>query len=154
MKKLQMFALGAILTICFYQAKSQEITMPSEPDYRKPKLFADLPQKMNLKLTGLESLFSLAVGAPVDVSLSDNFNFQGTVVSKSDGKDASFASVVIRSTNRQGASFTFTKTASADGSFRYSGRILSLKNSDVFEIVKENDHYVLQKKDLSEMIRE
>lgn len=154
MKKLKAIITGAFLTLCALTSSAQEKSTFNETDYNKPKLFADLPQKMNLNVSELQELFKRSIGSSVNVQVTDNFIFQGTIVSKSDEKDASIKSIVIRSTNRQGAAFTFTRIRNSDGTFKYKGRILSFSNGDAFEIVQEKGQYFLQKKNLHEMIAE
>ena len=154
MKVLKTSAFCILLCICSLASSAQKELRFSDPDYNKPHLFSDLPKKMKLQVTNLESLMDLPVGTSVKTFLADNFNFHGTIVSKSDASDASVQSVVIRSTNRKGATLTFTKTIRADGAVKYLGRIISMKNGDAYDIVKEGDQYVLQKKDLYEMIND
>ena len=154
MKILKTSVFCALFCACYFNSSAQEEIPLNEPNYNKPHLFRDLPQKMRLQVSNLENLLELPVGASVKTSLADNFNFLGTVVSKSDSSVTNFKSVVINSTNRKGASLTFTKTTGADGSVKYLGRIISLKNGDAYEIVKENDEYILQKKTLYDLINE
>lgn len=155
MKSLKIVAIGAFFCLSYYCSTAQERKIPvNQPDYNKPRLFTDLPGKMNLKISDMESLFRLPVGTPVTADISGDFNFKGTVVSKSDDRDTAVQSVVIRSTNRQGAVFTFTKIRNSDGNYVYKGRILSKNNSDAFDIIKENDQYVLQKKNYHDIVSE
>ena len=153
MKKLKASALGVLLTVCCLHSEAQDQKIPlNEPDHNKPKLFNHLPQKMTLKLSDVASVFNYTVGAAINVKLTDNFLFQGTVVSKSE--DATVKSIVIKSANLQGATFTFSQTTKEDGSFNYVGRIMSRNNGDAYEIKAENGQYVLQKKNLYELIAE
>jgi len=154
MKKLKAILAGAFLTLCASISAAQEKTTFNETDYNKPKLFADLPQKMNLKVSELQNLFKLSVGTSVNVQAADNFIFQGTIVSKSDEKDASVKSIVIKSSNRQGAAFTFTRITNTDGTYKYAGRVLSFSNGDAYEVVEEKGQYYLQKKNLHDLIAE
>ena len=155
MKKQTTTALCALLCLLTMTAAAQQNKIPvNEPDYNKPRLFSDLPQKMDLRVSELETLFSVKLGETVRTILSEQFVFEGTVVSKSDPKDASVRSVVIRSTNRGGAVFTFTKTVKSGGGVAYIGRIISRNNGDAFEIIQENGNYILRKKDFNEMISE
>lgn len=155
MKKLHAVATGLLLFFSLLQASAQDHSLPlNEPDYNKPKLFADLPQKMNLRTAGLDNLFTTALGTSISVRVSDNLTWEGTVVSRSDAADAGSKSVVIRSTNRPGATFTFTRTQKADGSFAYLGRIMSRSNGDAYEIVQEDGQYVLSKKSLYDLMNE
>ena len=152
MKKLKIIATGVFLSVCVAQSFAQEKLPLNEPDYNKPKLFSDLPKKMNLRVADMDLLFRFSIGDAIRVKATENFSLEGTVVSKSE--EASVRSVVIRSSNRQGAIFTFTKTTAADGSVNYLGRMLNRNNGDAFEIVKENGQYVLLKKNLYDLIAE
>jgi hypothetical protein len=117
----------------------------NEPNYKKPKLFADLPQQFRIDIKSLETLLDLPVGDGVNMPLTGNFRYQGIVVSKSDGQDPNVKSVVIRSKNRVGSTLTFARIRNTDGSYSYTGRILSLNHSDAFELQRENETYVLTK---------
>jgi hypothetical protein len=154
MKILKTSVICALLCACYFTSSAQEELPINEPNYSKPHLFPDLPQKMKLRISNLENLLELPVGAAVQTFVADNFNFLGTVVSRSDAAIANVQSVVIKCINRKGATLTFTKTVGTDGTIKYLGRIMSLKNGDAFEIVKENDEYILQKKTLYEIINE
>lgn len=155
MKILKSGALCVLLSMACMSTYAQKESLPiSEPDYNKPKLFADLPNKFNLDLSSFESLLELSEGQAVNVRLTGPFNYHGTVVSKSDPRDESFRSVVIRSVNRQGAVLTFTRTKNTDGTYTYIGRILSHKHSDAFQIEQENGQYVLVKKQLYDLFNE
>ena len=153
MKMLKTFALGLVLTLGGLRGTAQKSAVPlNEPDYNKAKLFADLPQRMKLKVKEMEALFSLPVGTVINTQATDQFKLQGTIVSKAE--DATVKSVVIRSTNKQGAIFTFTKVSKADGNSNYIGRMISRQHGDAFEIVKENGQYVLNKIEMHDLLSE
>jgi len=155
MKKLKASAFSVLLIVCVQHIQAQEQKIPlNEPNLRKPKLFNNLPEKINLKISEVVTVLDKSVGTAVNVQFADNFLFQGTVISKSDTPDESVKSIVIRSSSMQGASFTFSKTKNQDGSFRYIGRIMSRNNGDAYEIKFENGQYILQKKNLYELIAE
>ena len=155
MKNLKAIATGALLAIFCLHCGAQEKKIPiNEPDYHKPRLFTDLPQRMNLDLSATEFALSSKTGASVSIRLSDKFIFEGIVVSRSSDDDHSFTSVVIRSTNRPGTNFTFTKTVNADGTYKYRGRILGRNNGDAYEIVNDKGMYVLEKKNLYDLLSE
>jgi hypothetical protein len=155
MKNLKAIATGALLAICCLHCGAQEKKIPiNEPDYHKPRLFSDLPQRMNLDLASTESVLSSKTGASVSIRLSDKFVFEGIVVSRSSEDDRSVMSVVIRSTNRAGTIFTFTRTTNTDGTFKYRGRILGKNNGDAYEIVNDRGLYVLEKRNLYDLISE
>ena len=153
MKKLKNCVSLALLLLCSAFVYAQDQIAPiNEPDLKKPKLFSDLPQKMDLKVSNIESLFRYKVGASVSLQVTNEFLLEGTVVSKS--HDAQVESVVVRSTNRPGALFTYTKTVTKEYGERYVGRMVSRYSGDAFEIIKENGQYVLIKKDYYDMINE
>jgi hypothetical protein len=155
MKILKSGALCLLLCIGSMSLYAQNEPLPvSEPDYNKPKLFADLPDKMNLDLKTFESLLELPEGQSVNIHLTGPFNYHGTVVSRSDPKDDYSRTVVIKAINRQGAVLTFTRIRNTDGTYAYNGRILSHKHSDAFDIVQENGQYVLVKKHLYDLFNE
>ncbi len=154
MKILKTSVLSAVLSVCFLHAPAQQSrTVPiNEPDYSKPNLFNDLPRRMKLQTTALENLFALPVGSFIKTAIASDFIFQGTIVSKA--AEAGVQSVIVKSTNRAGATLTFTKVKKDDGSFSYLGRIMSLKNGDAYEIVSEDGKYVLEKKGLYDLVSE
>lgn len=154
MKILKTSAFCVLFCVCSFIASAQAGIPLNEPNNNKPHLFPDMPQKMKLRISNLEDLLDLPVGASVKTFIADEFNFHGTVVSKSDNADTTVKSVVINSTNKKGATLTFTKTIQPDGTVEYLGRIMSFKNGDAFQIVKENGQYVLQKKILNELMNE
>lgn len=155
MKKLKASTIGILLIMCFLHSAAQDRKIPiNDPDYNKPKLFSDLPQKMELRISEMEKFFTLPVGRSMNAKLSTNFNFAGTVVSKSNPKNSGAQTVVIRSSNRPGAVFVFTKRTNADGSFSFIGRIFSRNNSDAYELTSENGKYILQKKNYYDIINE
>ena len=155
MKLLKSGALCVLLCICSMSMNAQNGTLPvNVPDYNKPKLFADLPEKFTIDVQFLSHLFDIPEGENVVVRLTGPFNYQGTVVSRSNPKDNTIRSVVIKSTNRQGAVLTFTRTVNTDGSYAYIGRILSQKHSDAFEVEQQEGQYVLVKKHLYDLFNE
>lgn len=157
MKTLKIIAACVLFSLSyFYSGAQEELRLNKEPNYSKPKVFADLPQKMNITVSDMESLFDLPVGTQVMAKLTKSFPFKGTIVSKSGDTTTAVRSVIIKSTNnaRSGAVLTFTKIRKEDGSYNYKGRVMSRESIDAFEIVKEDGQYVLQKKNYYEMIRE
>lgn len=155
---MRILKIGALFLLLFAGAIScaaQNNPFPlTEPDYNKPRLFDDLPSKFPVDVKLLEALLDLPEGEPLSFNLAKGAHFQGKVVSKSDPIDPNVKSIVIKSTNRIGSTFTFTRLRNEDGSFSYQGRILSRKHSDAFEIQVENGQYVLTKTQLYEIISE
>jgi hypothetical protein len=154
MKTFKIIAICAVVSLGFLHSQAQGKLPVNQPNYNKPKIFGDLPQKINLKVSDLESLFDVAVGTPVMTKLSPNFHYKGTVVSKSGDLKSSVRSVVLNSITSKGVVFTFTRIIKEDGSFVYRGRILSKESIDAYEIVNENGQYILEKKNYYEMVTE
>jgi hypothetical protein len=154
MKNILSGTIFLFLLLSFTRVSAQTKPPLQEPDYNKPKLFSDVASKFAVDVNALETLLELGIGAQVNAPLTRGFNLAGTVVSKSDPTDISVKSVVISSSNRHGATMTFTRTHNEDGSYNYIGRILSYKNSDAFEIVKADGQYFLEKKNLYDLLSE
>lgn len=153
MKCLKTCACSALLCLVFSVASAQKDQIRlNEPDYNKPKLFADLPERLPLEFSSMETLLKLPIGATVNTRATERLPFNGTVVSKAEDKDVQ--SVVVRLANRYGATLTFSKTRLSDGSFRYTGRIISLKHGDAYDVVPEGNGLMLKKKGLYDMFSE
>jgi len=132
---------------------AQNKTIPiNEPDNNRPKLFADLPDQMNINPNSLSTLLELKVGQSVNIPITSAFSFAGEVVSKSD--EPKLNSVVIRSTNRVGARLIFSKITDENNTVKYIGRIISMKHADSYEIVFENNQYYFKKKGFYDLIAE
>lgn len=155
MKNLSIAVLGICCMLCqlcsFAQINHYKVPI-NEPDYNKPKLFADLPDRVEFNPENLSNLFALPVGQSVNVPIGTGFNFSGKVVSRSD--DPKSLSVVIRSTNRLGARLVFTKVTDTGNTVKYIGRMFSLQHGDSYEIVSENNQYYFKKKGLYDLISE
>jgi hypothetical protein len=152
MKTLVTSILSMLFIICS-QAHAQ-VNLVKEPDYNKPQLFADLPKVLDLNITDLELLIALPMGGSISSVLAENFPLKGVVVSKSGDVNADVRSVVIRLVNRPGSTFCLSKIKNETGQYKFIGRVLSMNNSDAFEIAKLDDRYVLQKKNLYDIVNE
>ena len=152
MKNLKAF-VGVILLIIINTnifAQEQRVLAP-EPDRNKPKLFADLPEKINVNKTDLETVFNSPAGSSSRVV--GNTLFNGTVVSKSNINDGSAKTIIINLAQRQGAHLILTQRMK-DGKVSYFGRIISKNNSDAYEIREENGQYILEKKNYYDIVSE
>src|SRR3954468_21383909 len=148
MKNLKLAAISVCITFCSVYSIAQNIQNRSvsvnEPDYNKPKLFGDLPERINFDPTVLSALLNTQVGQSISVTVNHGFSISGQVVSKANDQNSS--SMVVRLTNRPGARLIFTKLTDANNSIKYIGRIISLKHADSYEIISESDQYYLKKK--------
>lgn len=155
MKCLESISILLFLSIISVHTYAQDKRpVVNEPNYNLKKAFTDLPSRMNMKIADAESILELPVGSSVNAMLATNFRAVGTVVSKSDATDVSVKTVVVKLTNRGGATFTFTRRTKDDGSFTYLGRIMNRSNGDAYDLVKENSGYVLVKKSVYELYSE
>lgn len=155
MRILKFGALFMLLHAFALSSAAQNNRFPlPEPDYNKPRLFDDLPATFPIDVKLLEAFLDLPEGRSLSLALSKGVHFQGKVVSKSDANDPNVKSIVIKSTNRIGSAFTFTRVRNEDGSFSYQGRILSLKHGDAFEIQMVDGQYVLTKTRFYDLVNE
>jgi hypothetical protein len=156
MKNLKLAAFSVCLTFWSVCSTAQNVQARSvsinEPDYNKPKLFGDLPERINFDPANLSVLFNTQVGQSVTMSITEVFIISGQVVSKAE--DANSSSVVVRLANRPGARLIFTKLTRQNSTVKYIGRIISMKHGDSYEIGAENDQYFLKKKGIYEVITE
>jgi hypothetical protein len=153
MKTLKTSAVCTLLTLCFLSSFGQKIPI-NEPDYNKPTLFHDLPVKFNLDLPMYDRILDLSVGKHVALPLAGTAAFQGVIVSKSNPGEKGYKSIVVRSTNREGAILSFTRINEKFGNHKYTGRIISRNNSDALEIESENGKYVMKKMHYYDLINE
>jgi hypothetical protein len=157
MKNRRTAILCACLILSGLCATAQTTTVPvNEPNYNKPTLFQNLPASIPVSADKLNSLFTMTLGRGITVDLSNNssFQFAGTVVSKVSKYENSILSIVIKSTNYNGASLSVSKITSANGSVTYTGRILSFQHADLFQLEKQNDQFMLVKKKFYDLVNE
>lgn len=156
MKNLKLAAFSVCIALCSICSMAQNVQNRSvsvnEPDYNKPKLFGDLPDRINFDPTHLSGLLNAQVGQTINLSVTPAFTISGQVVSKAD--DQNSTTVVVRLTNRVGARLIFTKLTNPNNSIKYIGRIISMKHGDSYEIVSENDRYYLTKKGIYDLVTE
>jgi hypothetical protein len=127
----------------------------NEPDYNKPRLFDALPSRIPVTIDELNSLINEPSGKAA------SFKFSGLPAKQIDGKIISVAgqgnkiqSTVLRSTNFNGATLTVSKIRNDDGSFSFTGRVISFQHGDLFELKKEEGNYVLVKRNFYELVNE
>jgi hypothetical protein len=146
---------GGLLLLCALLCQlsfSQHIPI-NEPDVNKAKLFHDLPDHVSVDVSSLQNLLNLQIGQLTTFQITDNVLLEGIVASAAI-KYNTIKSIVIRLTNRTGASFSFSQITQRDGSVKYTGRILSRQNSDGYELDFENGKYILVKKNFYDMVNE
>lgn len=156
MKNLRTHAVCFCIMLVSICTAAQNNDRPplNEPDYNRPRLFNNLPEKVAFNVNNVSSLFNASIGGAVDVELSENaqFRFNGEVISST--ATDKVQKVVIRSSNFNGANMTIIKVTNDDGSVMYRGRILSFKHGDFYELQKSTEGYVLVKKDYYQLVNE
>lgn len=153
--KLQISAaLLACSLFCTIMGSAQTVVPLNEPNYNKPRLFSEFPEKAAVHITALENLLDLAVGTRVTASIAKNLTIIGAVVSKSNPTDQTVNSVVVKSLTRQGTTFTFTRITDPDGTVSYLGRMLNRHSGDALEIAKEGEGYVINKIEAAAILTE
>ncbi len=126
----------------------------SQSALAKPKLFKSSPERINIRLSEYDHIFNYEVGKTVLLPFASDFSLAGTVVSKAEDAYANTKSIVIRSSDKAGATFTLSRIINQDNTITYRGRILSFKHADAYDIVKENGAYFLMKKNASDIYEE
>ena len=148
-----------LLFLLFIAAAFAQSENPNnKSDKNKPSLFAGLPDRIPVDVNELKSVFSseAAKGNNVAIKFADNTlpGFKGEIVSTASKYNNSIKSVVIRSTQFNGATLTLSSSTTTDGAASYSGRIISFQHGDLYVLQKENDKYYLIKKKYDELINE
>ena len=157
MKNLRTAALClCIMLYSLCTVGQNQVLRANNPDIVKPKLFQNLPEKISITPENLNNLLNTPIGHAVSINLSDDskFQFEGQVVSASAAEENNIHTVVIRSTNYNGARLTLSKITNADGTTSYSGRILSFQHDDLLELKNQDGHYVLIKRKFNDLINE
>lgn len=157
MKNFRTLVLCASILFYSLSSSAQQTGIPiNEPDYNKAKLFQNLPDNIPLSMDIISNLFGSPVGRSVNMNLSERspFQFEGDVVSSVSKYENTLQSVVIRSTNLNGARLTISRIVDANGNISYTGRILSMQHGDMFELKKINNEYVLVKKNYYDLVNE
>lgn len=151
---------GICLLFMFYSVSvSAQQTVPlNEPDYNKPSLFSDLPDKIPVDITELKTLIAgkTAVGKDVQfrTPASKLNEFRGRIVSYTSKYDNKLNSIVVRCSEFNGATLTLSAWVQEDGSVIYNGRIMSFQSGDLYQLEKQGDTYSFVKKKYYDLINE
>ncbi len=157
MKNLRTTVLCAVFAISSSASYAQEKPVPvNEPDYNRPKLFAGMPEKIQLSVNDIESMFDTQTGRSASLNLpgSNQPRFEGEVISTVASSDNLLQSVVIRSTNFNGATLTLSKITNTDGTVVYRGRIISFRHGDLYELQLQEGRYTLVKRNFYDLVNE
>jgi hypothetical protein len=144
----------SVLCVCIsfiglsaFAQTSAEVPPVREPDYNKPKLFSALPDLITITPDFINAAFTSRVGETVDIAIGENnsFRFSGEVISIVSKYQDAVKTVIIRSSNYNGARFFISRVTSQTGAITYTGRLLSKEHGDVYEIKYSNDGMALVK---------
>jgi hypothetical protein len=145
------------ITLSSFIASAQESnTLTRQPDYSRPKLFTNLPEKIKIDLSQVNSLFDKQAGQEARVAAVENqaVQFEGNVVFSVTNSDNNLKSVMLAVPSFPGARLSITRLTNEDGTTIYAGRILSFQHGDAYLLQKENDCYVFVKKSFYDLINE
>jgi|KBSSwiS6_1023812.scaffolds.fasta_scaffold01699_7 hypothetical protein len=158
MRNLKPLCVAIVLLIGAVKSNAQETAPLSEPNYKKPQLFGSLPDNIKVNIQSLKELLKSSNGEAIASDLGNSgsaFNFNGQIVSTASKYNNTIKSVVIRSSNFNGARLTFTQRTNDDGTVSYIGRIMSFDHADVYELQqKEDGSYAFVKKKLNDIVNE
>jgi hypothetical protein len=157
MNYLNLYGFGLSFIFCCTISFAQDRVVLKEPDYNKPILFSNLPDKIPVETNELKNLFSktAAKGNEINIGFIDKKlpGFNGKIISATSKYNNTLHSVVVSSTRFNGATLTISSTTT-DGTVRYSGRIVSFQHSDLYVLQKEEEQYFLIKKKFHELVNE
>jgi hypothetical protein len=144
----------ALISLCS-SAQTKGIAI-NEPNYDKAKLFQNLPNTVSLTVDKLNTLLNKPVGNAVNVDFSDNasFHLEGQVISMATQPDGKLQTTVIRSSNFKGANLTISRVTHEDGTISYTGRLISFKSGDLFELQTRNGQLMLVKRNYNDLVNE
>lgn len=159
MKNLNVVVACICLSICSLTATAQnnDHAPLNQQDRNKPQLFSSLPDRIPVSVEYINSLINSPEGRAVSINTSTDptgSRIEGQVISAGKNYDNALQSVVIRSTNFNGANFTVSKYTDADGTVTYTGRILSMQHGDAYELKNESGNLVLVKRKFHSLVNE
>lgn len=141
-------SLTVMVLLTFAAATAQNNTAA------KPSLFKSFPEKINCSNTELSKAFNATSSLQTSLLFSDNFSFNGTVLSNT-VKYGNMQSVVIQSKDFADAVLSITKIISPNGQAEYKGRIVNIKYADGYELKKDaTGNYQLIKFETGKMLQD
>lgn len=153
MKNLRILGCCISISLFCLSASAQQDRIPiNEPNEKKPLLFNDLPSHIAVQTDRISSLFSAEPGQAVTLDLP-SFHFEGLVMSVVTKYENTIQTIIIRSTNYEGARLTVSKINGPDGT-SYTGRIMSREHGDVYELKQVNSNLALVKERYNKLVNE
>jgi hypothetical protein len=156
MRNLKFLGLGLIIVLLDCASISAQVSIATTNDQKKPRLFDSMPDRIAVNAGDIGQLFKerTETGKEVNINFRDPQlpGLRGKVVSATRKYDNKIHTLIIRSINFSGATLTLSSSTQLDGTVRYSGRIISFEHGDLYELEKQNEHYMLVKKNFRELI--
>jgi hypothetical protein len=143
-----------LISLCsFAQTEKDPI---NEPDYKKPKLFSNLPDRIPVSIEKINDLLNTTIGNTTSLKVAEGTaqQFDGEVISKATKYENRIQSIVIRSTNFNGARLSISKITKEDNTVVYTGRIISFEHGDLYELQNLSGQLTLVKKNFYDLVNE
>lgn len=156
MKNLRTTVICACMTVCSLYSSAQTPVV-NEPNYNKPHLFDNLPAVIPVSVDNLNGLVNSKTGVSINTTFSNDARtalFQGNVVSSVSKYEDKVQTVVIKSTNYNGATLYISKVITEDGTIKYNGRLMSFQHGDLYVLQQKDAAFVLVKKNFYDVINE
>ncbi len=148
MKQRTPYVLLLLLTLLSLTAMSQN------SNGQRPKLFSSFPEKFDCAVSDFNAVFATPDKQEVNLALSANFLFSGTVISNT-VKYGNMQTVVIKSAFFENAVFVITKITAADNKVFYKGRIVNANYLDGYELKKDDlNNYQLVKFEIRKLLQD
>ena len=157
MKTNQILVLGLLLLATTFNLNAQDANVPlNEPNYNKPRLFNLLPARIEMSAAKLQELIGTPNGQPAQIPVtSDQYSqITGEVISAVSKYNNDIQSVVIRCSDFDGARLTLSKVNMPDGTSKFTGRIISLRHGDLYQLEQANGSWALVKKNFYDLVNE
>ena len=159
MKNLRTVAAFICIAFCGITASAQNTDHAplNEPNRNKPSLFSNLPDQIPVSIEYLNTFFDAPSGKPVSLATGTDRNslsIEGRVISSESKYNEALKSVVVRSTNYNGATLTISRYTDETGAVSYTGRIISMQHGDAYELKTIDGSLFLIKRKFHSLINE
>jgi len=157
MKTNQILVLGLLFLAATFNLNAQDANIPlNEPNYNKPRLFNLLPARIEMSAAKLQELIGTPNGQPAQITVASeqNIEINGDVISAVSKYNNAIQSVVIRCSDFDGARLTLSKVNMPDGTTKFTGRIISIRHGDLYQLEQENGAWALVKKNFYDLVNE
>ena len=155
MKTNQILVLGLLLLAAAFQVNAQDNNIPlNEPNYNKPRMFNTMPTRIEITPEKLNQLIATPNGQTAAIPFNGQEEIHGDVISAVTKYNNAIQSVVIRCADFDGARLSISKVNMPDGTTNFTGRIISLRHGDLYQLIQEDAGWVLVKKNFYDLINE